>query len=101
MPYSHSHGQDISFSDPPRMRRLFVGAGILAGLAGFVNAVMLSFAGIPVSHMSGPATLLGIDLGHSELRRLTTLLAVMLSFMVGAMISGLLISSTVLRLGRS
>lgn len=70
-------------------------------LAGYVNAVMLSYAGIPVSHMSGPATQLGIDLGHADMRRLTTLLAIMLSFMVGAMMSGMLISSTVLRPGRS
>lgn len=83
------------------MAPLFLAAAILAALAGYINALMLSYAGIPVSHMSGPATLLGIDLGHAELQRLLWLLTIMLSFMVGAMISGLMISSTVLRPGRS
>lgn len=101
MPYTSSTNQDISASDPTTIRVLFLAAGILAGLAGYVNAVMLSFTGIPVSHMSGPATLLGIDLGHADLRRLTILVSIMLSFMLGAMISGMLISSTVLRPGRS
>lgn len=101
MPYSQPPNQEISTADSTPIRLLFFGAGILAALAGYVNAIMLSYAGIPVSHMSGPVTLLGIDLGHGDLRRLTTLLTIMLSFMLGAMISGLLISSTVLRPGRS
>lgn len=101
MPYSQLPEQDTTAAGDATLRLLFFGAGILALLAGYINAVMLSFAGIPVSHMSGPATLLGIDLGHAHSRQIILLLAVLASFLLGAMTSGLLISSTVLKPGRS
>lgn len=101
MPYTPLSAHGTAGQDDAATMVLFLVAGLLAALAGYVNAVMLSYAGLPVSHMSGPATLLGIDLGHLELHRLLLLLGIMSGFLFGAMASGLMISSTVLRPGRS
>lgn len=102
MPYSQMPEQTAAaLADDGAMPLLFVAAAMLAALAGYVNAMMLSYAGLPVSHMSGPATMLGIDLGHDDLRRLLVLFGIMASFLIGAMASGMMISSTVLRPGRS
>jgi uncharacterized membrane protein YoaK (UPF0700 family) len=80
-------------------RWLELGAFTLALLAGIINAVgLLGFAHQSVSHLSGTATLLGVGLltgseaGH--------LLAILLSFLVGAAISGYFNRSETLRLGR-
>ncbi|AOV16247.1 hypothetical protein BJI67_03425 [Acidihalobacter aeolianus] len=101
MPYSQMPEQTAAaLADDGAMPLLFVAAALLAALAGYVNAMMLSYAGLPVSHMSGPAIMLGIDLGHDDLRRLLVLFGIMASFLIGAM-AGLMISSTVLRPGRS
>lgn len=100
MPYTPIPEYGTAGQDNAATPVLFLTAALLAGLAGYVNAIMLSYAGLPVSHMSGPATKLGIDLGHFDIQQLLLLLGIMVSFMFGAMVSGLMISSTVLRLGR-
>lgn len=76
------------------------GAFLLALLAGTVNAVgLLGFQHQAVSHISGTVTLLGTSLeafnsqaGH--------LFFILLSFMLGAVLSGVFISNTALKLGR-
>lgn len=76
------------------------GAFTLALLAGSVNAVgLLGFQHQSISHLSGTATLLGTSLTGS-INNSLHLLGILLSFLLGAMISGLLLSSTSLKLGR-
>jgi len=76
------------------------GAFTLALLAGIVNAVgLLGFQHQSISHLSGTATLLGTSLlvgFDSSLH----LIGVLVSFLLGAMVSGLMLSSTSLKLGR-
>lgn len=76
------------------------GAFLLALLAGTVNAIgLLGFQHQAVSHISGTVTLLGTTIealnaqtGH--------LFLILFSFLFGAMLSGLFIESTALKLGR-
>jgi len=76
------------------------GAFTLAFLAGSVNAVgLLGFQHQAVSHLSGTATLLGAELLNHQGFTLH-LAGVILSFLLGAVISGFLISSPSLKLGR-
>ncbi|MEJ2060705.1 MAG: YoaK family protein [Gammaproteobacteria bacterium] len=100
MPYAPLPEQGPSGPDEAATPLLFLVAALLAGLAGYVNAVMLSYAGMPVSHMSGPATELGIDLGRFNPQNFLLLAGIMVGFMLGAMFSGLMVASTVLRPGR-
>lgn len=76
------------------------GAFTLALLAGSVNAVgLLGFQHQSISHLSGTATLLGSSLLDNPENSLH-LVGVLVSFLLGAMISGLLLTSTSLKLGR-
>jgi uncharacterized membrane protein YoaK (UPF0700 family) len=76
------------------------GAFTLALLAGSVNAVgLLGFQHQSISHLSGTATLLGSSLLGS-LDSSLHLLGILVSFLLGAMVSGLLLTSTSLKLGR-
>lgn len=76
------------------------GAFFLSALAGCVNAVgLLGFEHQAVSHVSGTATLLGAELVHSPNAALHLFL-ILLSFMAGAAISGVMIENTALKLGR-
>lgn len=76
------------------------GAFTLALLAGTVNAVgLLGFQHQSISHLSGTATLLGAGI-LSGSGAAFHLLGVLLSFMMGAAVSGLLLADTPLKLGR-
>lgn len=78
-----------------------VGAFLLAFLAGSVNAVgLLGFSHQSVSHLTGTSSLLGLALADVALSDALHLLFTLLSFLAGAALSGLLITSTALRLGR-
>ncbi|MFY0641329.1 MAG: DUF1275 domain-containing protein [Bermanella sp.] len=76
------------------------GAFTLALLAGCINVVgLLGFQHQAVSHLSGTATLLGNSL-LSFSTQSWHLIAVLISFVIGSMISGFFLSSPSLKLGR-
>lgn len=78
-----------------------VGAATLACIAGMVNAVgYLGFEHQAVSHMSGTTTMLGIALATADWRAVADLWGVLIAFSLGAMLSGLIIQDSTLRLGR-
>jgi uncharacterized membrane protein YoaK (UPF0700 family) len=78
-----------------------IGGFWLAGIAGAVNAIgLLGFKHQAVSHLTGTSTLLGLSLVNLDVEESTHLFLVMLSFMLGAALSGALIDNAVLRLGR-
>lgn len=77
------------------------GAFILAFVAGYVNAVgLLGFEHQSVSHLSGTATLLGTELNSSSAQNVLHLIAVLVSFFLGAGLSGFILHGSTLRLGR-
>lgn len=76
------------------------GAFMLAGLAGMVNVVgLLGFQHQSVSHLSGTASSLGARIALLDPAAFH-LAGILLAFLLGAMLSGILLSSSSLRLGR-
>lgn len=77
------------------------GAFVMALVAGSVNAVaLLGFQHQAVSHTSGTATLLGRALLTPNSETLLYLSGMLLSFMLGAAVSGAMLSGRSLRIGR-
>lgn len=77
------------------------GAFILAFVAGCVNAVgLMGFEHQSVSHLSGTATLLGSHLLDSSLANAGHLAGILVSFFIGAALSGFLVHGNTLKLGR-
>jgi len=78
-----------------------IGGFFLALIAGSVNAIgILGFAHEAVSHLSGTATLLAISANSEQSTTSLHLLCILLSFLAGAVVSGILIGDQSLQLGR-
>lgn len=78
-----------------------LGACVLSLVAGFVNAIgLLSFEHQSVSHLSGTATLLGAGFIHFSFQQVIHLVGIILSFLLGAVLSGVLLHGSTLKLGR-
>lgn len=78
-----------------------IGGFVLAGIAGAVNAIaLLGFNHQGVSHLTGSSTLLGVELAQGHLPEVLHLAAIVLSFVVGAGVSGFAIGNESLKLGR-
>ena len=78
-----------------------VGGFLLTLNAGFINAVrLLGFKHQGVSHMTGTTTFLSLAIANQQTNEILHLLLVLLSFILGAACSGLLIGNTALKLGR-
>ncbi|KXI28105.1 YoaK family protein [Paraglaciecola hydrolytica] len=77
------------------------GAFILAFSAGCINAIGLSgLTHQAISHLSGTATLAGSALANIDYATLFHLLVILLSFLLGAALSGLLLSGRSVKSGR-
>ena len=83
------------------VRFLVPGAMLLAGNAGFVNAVGLGFFHAPVSHMSGAVSHLGLDLARRSWGDAASTSLIFVGFLLGALASGVLIGASRLVPGRS
>jgi uncharacterized membrane protein YoaK (UPF0700 family) len=78
------------------------GSFILAFVAGLINAIgLLGFKHQSISHLSGTATLLGTGLINSTFLDTYYLFFILVSFMLGAAISGYFLRSGALKLGRN
>ncbi|NUP57300.1 MAG: DUF1275 domain-containing protein [Gemmatimonadaceae bacterium] len=71
--------------------RLLAGGTLLAGSAGFVNAVLLSFFQVPVSHMSGAVSHLGVAMASRPLPEALGALTIIAAFFVGSVVSGVIV----------
>lgn len=77
-----------------------IGGFCLAAIAGAVNAVgLLGFKHQAVSHLTGTSSLFGAALADHDPASAGHLLLILLSFVLGAALSGALIDNTALRLG--
>ena len=82
-------------------RWVWVGAVLLACVGGMVNVIgYLGFEHQAVSHLTGTTSLLGAALAHGEWKAVAHLWGVLIAFCLGAMISGMIIQDSTLRLGR-
>ena len=80
-------------------RWVWVGGAVLSFIAGMINAVgFLSFQG--VTHLTGTTTALSIALSSGSFSGAGELAAVLASFVLGAMLCGLIIQSDALQLGQ-
>lgn len=80
---------------------VWVGAAALACVAGMVNVVgYLGFEHQAITHLTGTTSLLGAALAQGNLRSIAQLAGMLLAFVLGAVLSGLLIKDSVLQLGR-
>ncbi|MCA9279073.1 MAG: DUF1275 domain-containing protein [Phycisphaeraceae bacterium] len=91
----HSHEHDTA---PPAW--VFIGGGILASVAGFVNAVVLSAGHFAVTHLTGTVSRFSGDLVSGNASHGITLLSISVGFIIGAAVSGALIGHTSLQSGR-
>lgn len=80
---------------------VLVGSVMLALNAGFINSVaLLSFANNAVSHITGTATIAVDALVQGQTGVLFHTGAVVLSFILGAILSGMIVGQEALKLGR-
>jgi uncharacterized membrane protein YoaK (UPF0700 family) len=88
-----------TFAKLPRW--VLAGGALLAFIAGIINAS--GFLGVQhqgITHLTGTTTLLGIAIGHGDIPLVAHFAALIGAFMVGCVISGLIIQDSTLRLGR-
>jgi uncharacterized membrane protein YoaK (UPF0700 family) len=82
-------------------RWVWIGGSILAFMAGMINAVgFLGFRHQAITHLTGTTTLLGVATATGNAATAFNLLAVMVSFLAGSILSGFLIQNSTLKLGR-
>ncbi len=82
-------------------RWVWLGSGLLACVAGMVNVVgYLGFEHQAVTHLTGTTTLLGGAIGSGDVAAMGRFGGVMLAFVGGSALSGMLIQDSTLRLGR-
>lgn len=99
MPYSHP--QPIEKHNAfKQVRFLVLGALALAGAAGFINSVALGFFHTPVSHMTGAVSHSGMDIAKASWPDTFSSLTIVLGFLVGAALNGIIIGAWKLIPGR-
>lgn len=77
------------------------GAWLLAFNAGGINAVgLLSLEHQAISHVTGSASWLGLELAKGNLAQVLHLALVIVAFFIGAALSGWIIKDATLKLGR-
>ena len=82
-------------------RWVWIGAVLLAAVAGMVNVIgFLGFEHQAVSHLTGTTSLLGAALVNGDLRAISHLWGLLIAFCLGAMLSGMIIQDSALKLGR-
>jgi uncharacterized membrane protein YoaK (UPF0700 family) len=90
----------MSDPKPKTTRFVLVGASLLAGLAGYINTIFLSLQLFPVSHMSGTLSRLSLDAAIGRWDDMSSITGIILGFVGGALVSGLIIGDSMVRLGR-
>lgn len=79
-----------------------IGGFFLAFIAGSVNAIaLLGFNHQGVSHLTGSSSLLSVELAAGNLASANHLLIIIVSFVIGALISGFVIGNESLKLGKT
>ena len=89
----------------PWLRQLprwaWFGTGVLAFIAGLVNAIgYLGFRHESISNMTGNTSLLGVALGKADGGETLHWVLAIAAFVFGAMLSGIIVQQSTLKLGR-
>jgi len=92
MPYDHLQANDRDLAHR-KIRYLLPGACLLTATAGFINSAVLGFYHTPVSHMTGAPTHLGLDIAEGHGRDSAASLSIVLGFLMGALLAGVMIGA--------
>lgn len=77
------------------------GGGVLAFSAGCVNSTaLMGFAHLSVSHVTGNVTLFSAAIAHWDWKQMLAVCSILLSFLAGAVISGMIVHQEPLKLGK-
>jgi uncharacterized membrane protein YoaK (UPF0700 family) len=87
-------------TQPKTTRFVLTGASLLAALAGYINTIFLSLYLLPVSHLSGTLSRFSLDISKLDLGDLGQISGIIVGFLFGAMLSGLIIGNSTVQLGR-
>lgn len=79
---------------------VLLGGLALAAAAGFINTVVVLLGTLPVTHLTGTVTRLSVDLGQGARADALFVGGLAGAFVLGSAVSGLIIGSSTLRLGR-
>ncbi len=78
-----------------------IGSFALAIIAGSVNSVgLMGFSHQAVSHLTGTSTFLSLQIASGNFGEITHLCLILLSFVAGAAMSGIIVQDMTLKLGR-
>jgi Predicted membrane protein len=99
MPFFEVENQHDAFMQRSRLW-VFCGAASLAMTAGYVNVVMLGFFAVPVSHMSGAVSQLGISLAGVGFDEVFLIASIVIGFFCGAFLSGIVLGETSFKMRR-
>jgi uncharacterized membrane protein YoaK (UPF0700 family) len=99
MPYSHPQPIDKQ-AVLLKFRHMLPGAAALAGAAGYINSVSLGFFHAPVSHMTGAVSRMGLDAVEGRWRDALASFSILLGFVVGAAMAGMIVGAWKLVPGR-
>jgi uncharacterized membrane protein YoaK (UPF0700 family) len=99
MPYSQSFLPDEQ-SAARQSPWIALGGLCLAGVAGYVNAAALSYFHVPISHMSGAVSNVGLEIVDGDIAAAGYAAAIIGGFFLGAIASGLLIGAARYSAGR-
>lgn len=100
MPYSHPQPLERHAAFK-QVRLLIPGAAALALSAGYINSVALGFFHTPVSHMTGAISHFGIDTASVRWPDAWSSLLIILGFVSGAVLNGVIVGAWKLIPGRS
>ncbi len=82
-------------------RWVWIGAGSLACIAGMINVIgFIGFQHQAITHLTGNTSLLGAAIAHGDVAAMLRLGGMALAFLAGAMLSGMIVQDSTLRLGR-
>jgi uncharacterized membrane protein YoaK (UPF0700 family) len=82
-------------------RWAWIGGGLLALIAGSINAVgYLCFRHQPITHLTGTSTELGLALARLDTGEILHWALAIVSFLLGAVLSGYIVQQRTLQLGR-
>lgn len=79
---------------------VLLGGLALAAAAGYINTIVVLLGTLPATHLTGTVTRLSVDLGHGDRADAVFVAGLAGAFVLGAAISGVIIGSSTLRLGR-
>lgn len=97
MPYGNLKESELLVHE----RRWIIAGGMaLASLAGYINVIVLGFFHVPISHMTGAASRIGIDIAFHDFPDLKVIAGIIGGFFLGAASSGFIIGETQLKPGR-